>query len=226
MRSVLILLLVLLGLAGLSYGLVRLRPDLVPVPQRDLAETPDMLTRLRLARLATRPAACRAALAEMGRPMSPVPDRPSTEGCAVRDAVRLAGEAELAPAGPLATCGLAAAWLMYERHVLQPSARRHLGSAVARVRHLGTYACRDVRGGSWRSQHATANAIDVAGFTLRDGREITVARDWNDAGARGAFLREAHDGACRIFGGALGPRYDAAHRDHFHLDGGRWWVCR
>jgi hypothetical protein len=24
----------------------------------------------------------------------------------------------------------------------------------------------------------------------------------------------------------LGPDYNAAHRNHFHLDMGPWWVCR
>ncbi len=33
-----------------------------------------------------------------------------------------------------------------------------------------------------------------------------------------AFLHEAHDGACDIFGTVLGPDTNAAHHDHFHLD--------
>ena len=41
-----------------------------------------------------------------------------------------------------------------------------------------------------------------------------------------AFLREVNDGACRFFNAVLGPDYNAAHRDHFHLDMGRWRVCR
>lgn len=33
-----------------------------------------------------------------------------------------------------------------------------------------------------------------------------------------AFLREAHDAACRIFGTTLGPEANDDHRNHFHID--------
>jgi hypothetical protein len=33
-----------------------------------------------------------------------------------------------------------------------------------------------------------------------------------------AFLHEAHDAACRIFGTTLGPEANADHRNHFHVD--------
>lgn len=33
-----------------------------------------------------------------------------------------------------------------------------------------------------------------------------------------AFLHEAHDAACRIFGTTLGPEANAEHRNHFHVD--------
>ncbi|RZJ07965.1 MAG: extensin, partial [Rubrivivax sp.] len=71
-----------------------------------------------------------------------------------------------------------------------------------------------------------AEALDVTGFMLHGGRRIGVQRDWADAGPDGAFLREVHDGACRWFDGVLGPDYNAAHRDHFHLESGGWRTCR
>jgi hypothetical protein len=33
-----------------------------------------------------------------------------------------------------------------------------------------------------------------------------------------AFLRRLHEGACGVFGTALGPEANEAHRDHFHFD--------
>ncbi len=33
-----------------------------------------------------------------------------------------------------------------------------------------------------------------------------------------AFLHDAHDAACRIFGTTLGPEANDAHRNHFHVD--------
>jgi hypothetical protein len=38
------------------------------------------------------------------------------------------------------------------------------------------------------------------------------------------------DGACRLFATVLSPDYNAAHRDHLHLDeakrGAMWRACR
>jgi hypothetical protein len=118
--------------------------------------------------------------------------------------------------------------VLFERNTLQPEARRHLGSDVVAVRHLGSYACRNVNHvlAGPRSQHATANAIDIAGFVLRDGREIRVAQAWSGTAPEAAFLHAVHDGACKWFNAVLGPDYNALHQDHFHFDMGRWSVCR
>jgi hypothetical protein len=122
-----------------------------------------------------------------------------------------------------------AALYLFERHVLDPAARLHLNSGVARINHFGTYNCRNVYGRAVgrRSEHALANAIDIGGVVLEDGRIVSLARHWDRAGSpEGRFLREVNDGACRFFNAVLGPEYNAAHRDHFHLDMGRWRVCR
>jgi hypothetical protein len=126
------------------------------------------------------------------------------------------------------TCPQALAYAFWTAHDVRPAARAELGSTVVRVDHYGTYACRNVYGRAtgMRSEHATANALDVAGFRLSDGRRISVARDFRDAGPEGRFLRRARDGACRWFRAVLGPDYNAAHRDHFHLDRGRYAACR
>lgn len=177
--------------------------------------------------------ACFAAFAASGLSVTRLPDRPSETGCPLRDTVRLeGGQVGLSPRGPVVTCPLAAAWMLFERHALQPAAERHFGSPVTAVRHLGSFACRNVyhRPQGRRSQHATANALDVAGFTLANGRELRLPRDWGAdeaavPGTPGAFLREVRDGACRYFRAVLGPDYNAAHRDHFHLDRGPWSRC-
>jgi hypothetical protein len=126
------------------------------------------------------------------------------------------------------TCPLAAALLMWERHVVVPAAEEHLGSPVVRIRHFGTYACRNVNHAESgpRSQHATANAIDIQGFDLADGRRITLSANWGKDSAEARFLEAVHNGGCGIFSGALGPGYNALHADHFHFDMGRWGVCR
>ena len=130
--------------------------------------------------------------------------------------------------GFVASCPLAAAWALFEAHALRPAARAHLGQPVARVIHFGTYACRNInhRPFGRRSRHATADAIDVSGFVLRDGREISLARDWNGGSREARFLRAVRDGACRFFDAVLSPDYNAQHRDHFHFDLGGFRACR
>lgn len=233
---ILLLLLALLVPAGLyQAGVLRLPPRWDPRAPLDIRDTPTLVTHWKLARLEWQPSACLAALETSRLEMPRVPDRASETGCPIANAVRLeAGEATLSPARPVVTCPLAVAWAMFERHALQPAARAHFGQGVRSARHLGTYNCRNVyhRQGGRRSQHATANAIDIAGFTLADGRGITLLRDWGEEegaeaahGTPAAFLRDVRDGACRYFRAVLGPDYNAPHRDHFHLDRGRWSRC-
>mgnify|MGYP001174961954 CR=1 FL=1 len=116
--------------------------------------------------------------------------------------------------------------LLQKNAVVKPAAERHFGQPVARIQHYGIFACRNIAGSSRRSQHATANAIDIAGLTLEDGTQISVLNDWDDEGAKGAFLRDLRDGACDLFRSVLGPDYNAAHADHFHLDMGPYGICR
>ena len=86
---------------------------------------------------------------------------------------------------------------------------------------------RDVAGSGRRSAHATAAAIDVSDFVLADGRRISVEEDWNGGDAQErAFLRTVHQSACKRFDTVLGPDYNAAHRDHFHVERGGGRVCR
>jgi len=220
--------LLFLGLGLAAVGPRYLPPAWDPSAPLDLSAPPNAITGLKLRRMDLRPEACFAAFAASGMPLVRVADRPSDVGCGIEDAVRLDGGLRATPRDPVVTCPLAAAWVLFERHTLQPEARRHLGSEVSTVRHLGTHACRNVNHAERgrRSQHATANAIDVGGFVLRDGREVGLARGRAGDGPEAAFLRGVRDGACRWFRAVLGPDHDAAHRDHFHFDMGPWRACR
>ena len=136
------------------------------------------------------------------------------------------------PASPPLACPLAAALAVWEREVVRPAAEQRLGARVVAIEHYGSHSCRRMYGrstGAW-SEHARGRAIDIAGFELSDGRRITVARDWTGSGAKTLFLHEVRDGACRLFATTLSPDYNAAHRDHLHLDeasrGVMWRACR
>ncbi|WP_311950751.1 extensin-like domain-containing protein [Halomonas piscis] len=153
---------------------------------------------------------------------TPVPD------CPLTNVVRLNASGVAFNRRFVASCPLALGWLMFEHHVLQPAAREHLGSPVSRVEHYGSFACRNVYGrkNARRSAHATADALDVAAFGLEDGRRISVLEGWQHEDERGRFLRALHRGACRHFATVLGPDYNAAHANHFHLAMGGFGACR
>lgn len=89
---------------------------------------------------------------------------------------------------------------------------------------VGTsYMCRNVNnaGSGNLSFHAFAEALDVIGFKLQDGRTVTVEGGWSDAlSSEGRLLRFAHDSACTQFTTTLGPEANALHHDHLHVDMG------
>ncbi len=69
------------------------------------------------------------------------------------------------------------------------------------------------------SEHGFANALDVVGFALDNGKTINVEAGWLPASApEGRFLRQAHGAACGRFTTVLGPEANADHEDHLHLD--------
>ena len=180
--------------------------------------------------------ACLRLLRDAGVRVERAQDRDDGGFCVVRGAVRITGGAvtPLAPANVVMQCPLAVRYVLWDRQVLQPTAREEMGAAPARVRNLGSYACRRIYGAQDEaarpSEHARANALDVAGVTLTDGRSISVQADWDGEGPAGMagsrLLHRVRDGACGVFSTTLSPDYNAAHADHLHLDGAKRGVCR
>jgi hypothetical protein len=228
-RIVLILFLAAVGAFALMArtGTVKVPPGWNPWGALDLAAAPGPFTRRQLGALDGDPAACFAALGRVGIPVSAVPDRIRDDGCGWEGVGRVAAGTMGMGTGFVGTCPMIAALALLDRQVIGPAAREHLGTAVRSIEHLGTYACRNVYGrkAGRRSEHAAANAIDLAAFRLADGRTVSVARDWNGGGAEARFLRAVGAGACRFFEVVLGPDYNRAHHDHFHLDMGRFRTC-
>lgn len=138
------------------------------------------------------------------------------------------GAARLAPL--LSDCGTILRLAMWEHHGLQPLALDTFGSAITEISHIGSYNCRRMRtsrGVSNRySTHATAAAIDIAGFRLADGRRLSLMADWDGEDTGAAFLRRVQRTSCDWFGLSLGPDYNALHADHFHLQSRGWGGCR
>lgn len=97
-----------------------------------------------------------------------------------------------------------------------------LGGGLSELRVAAHYACRtrNNQRGAKISEHGKGHAIDISGFKLRNGQELTVLRNWN--GDHAKVLRAMHKAACGPFGTVLGPRADRFHQDHFHLDTARY----
>ncbi|MBI1776377.1 MAG: extensin family protein [Proteobacteria bacterium] len=170
-------------------------------------------------------AQCQAALTESGVAFEPIQPVRTREGCGFDEAVRIT--ASPIPFNRPATlaCPMALAFSRFTEEVLQPAARRHLGQPVVKVQQVSSYQCRRVYGTGRLSQHAYADAIDVTGFDLADGRRILVGRDWRGRGAATAFLKDVAEGACKVFRATLTPNYDRSHADHLHFDLGPDKLC-
>jgi hypothetical protein len=224
---------VLLG-AGAWWGYQKLPDRWNPWAPLGFDDSYNLLTAHKLRRLRADPVQCRALLAQSPLKYVEVPDRDLGKGCRFDNAVLVSSSALAYSSRFTATCPIAASLALFERHVLQPTAHTIFGQSVVRIEHLGSYACRNVnnRAAGRLSEHATANAIDLSAFVLKDGTRIAVRVDWPRQVAEaemtpeGRFLREIHKGACRYFKSVLGPDYNSAHHDHFHADMGRYSICR
>lgn len=126
------------------------------------------------------------------------------------------------------TCPLARSFTLWVQNDLTGPAMRSFNSRVVRIESFGTYACRNVNGAATGnlSEHAFANAVDVAAFVLADGRRITVKEGWNGEDDQREFLRAVRFAACGRFRTVLSPDYNEAHHDHLHFDMGRGPFCR
>lgn len=203
-------------------------PEHNPWAPLDLRHPPGWATAGKLRALDGDIAACRAVLARSDIAFTVLPAVGEAE-CARPDRTRL-DSYPLSPGRPATTCSVGIALALWERNVLAPAVEELFKSKIARIEHLGAYSCRRLYGrdsGPW-SEHATGNAVDIAGFVLEDGSRISVRDDWATDGLKAGFLRRVRDGACRSFSTVLSPDYNAAHADHFHLDmrGGWGGACR
>jgi hypothetical protein len=214
------------ALAGLvlicGYALMKGRPQDLPWTPLDLAQPVGMFTGRKLAALTQDLPQCRDLLDRAGVEYVALGARGGGQ-CAYDDAVRLKsakGAITYAPASVAPSCPVVAALKLWEWNVVQPAAQHVFGQQVRSIEHFGSFSCRRMYGRSSGdfSEHATADAIDIAGFVLADGRRIRVIRDWKVEGKNAQFLREVRDGAGDLFSTVLSPDYNAAHADHLHLD--------
>ena len=103
---------------------------------------------------------------------------------------------------------------------VQPAAQRWFGARVVEIKQISAYSCRGMNGDSRAhiSEHAFGNALDIAGFTLADGRHVSVRDGWKGMPEEQGFLRDVQAAACQQFSTVLAPGSNVHHYDHIHVD--------
>lgn len=143
------------------------------------------------------------------------------KGCGIKEAVRLRSVSgvKLSQAS-LMDCPTAKALKNWTEKSAK-NALRSVGGGLKEYRIAAHYVCRtrNNKKGARISEHGRGRALDISGFVLKDGTQLTVLRGWNSR--YGKALKLMHKGACGPFGTVLGPRADRFHRDHFHFDTAR-----
>ena len=220
-------------LGGIGWGVDKIVPH-QHLPWRALdADRPlGLATKTQLFRVQLSPSQTCVNIALSAQDLSSVPADPKTIkdspcGWGVARVHYGSNAVPLSPGEATMQCPLSLGSYIWSREI-DSHAQVHLGASLSKIVHAGTYSCRRQRGngsGAW-SEHAYANAFDVTGFILSDGRVISVLKDWDGDKDRRRFLRDVRDSACDIFRVTLSPDYNAAHKDHFHVDMGPSNACR
>jgi Extensin-like protein C-terminus len=130
-----------------------------------------------------------------------------------------AGPVAIKPAATLA-CPIVSALDRWLADSVQPAAQRWFGARVVEIKQISAYSCRGMNGNPYAhiSEHAFGNALDIAAFTLADGRRITVKDGWRGLPEEQGFLRDIEASACQQFSTVLAPGSNAYHYDHIHVD--------
>lgn len=167
------------------------------------------------------PSACRRRVADLLAVIEPLPVFGGPGDCGATDVVKL--EAIIQPdksriaVSPPATlrCPMAEALALWVREELTP-ATAMLGSTP---RSLDNYASYDCRGrnrvlGARISEHGLANAIDIRGVNLQNGKFA----EFTDRSLDRAFRETIRKTVCARFMTVLGPGSDGHHETHIHID--------
>jgi hypothetical protein len=129
------------------------------------------------------------------------------------------GPVALKPVATLA-CPIVSALDRWLADSVQPAAQRWFGARVVEIKQISAYSCRGMNGDSRAhiSEHAFGNALDIAGFTLADGRHVSVKDGWKGMPEEQGFLRDVQAAACQQFTTVLAPGSNVYHYDHIHVD--------
>ena len=166
------------------------------------------------------PTPCRLRLGKLAA-FKPLPVLVGPGECGAADAVLLESvtlpddtKVTFAPPATL-RCTMAEQVALWLREDVLP-ASASLGTQMRVLEDYDSYECRGqnrVRGATL-SEHGRANALDLRGFKLANGKmveltDVNVAKEWRES------LRAS---ACVRFHTVLGPGSDGNHETHIHVD--------
>lgn len=163
--------------------------------------------------------------------------KPDAKGCGMPHGITLTrGPTGIVYSPALEIDAALASELTALEKLLQAEAVARLGSEIKKIETLGSYACRTSKGPlttayggkNVLSEHAFGLAFDLKSMTTKNGKVISVARDWSKDTPAGELLRAFRSRALKETGitHVITPDYNAAHHDHLHIDRGLpwgWW---
>jgi hypothetical protein len=173
----------------------------LPAPAPDAAEAALAPEAWRASEIADARRACEAIAAETAARFEILPPR-RKGACGAPAPIRLEAIGQQDPVrfvpAPVVSCDMVVALTRWIEKGLKPLGERHLDGAVSEVRVMSSYSCRTRYGktGARMSEHAFANALDIAGFAFADGRTVDVLSGW------GATRRDLLAAAARPVGPA------------------------
>ncbi|MCI1899318.1 MAG: extensin family protein [Enterobacter sp.] len=218
--------LVIVGAAVMGY---RWLPSYYnPFVPLNLDDPPGKITQYKLRRLT--PEACASLLSQANQKQliqtQTLAD--SAGDCPLTDVVRVRNFGPVTLSSSfIASCPLALSSALFVHQQARPLTQTLMGSELARIKHVGSFACRNIyhRPDARRSEHASADALDISAFQLANGQRVTVLRGWREEKTY-PWLRALLSASCDYYGNGLGPEYNAAHANHFHLGMRGFGLCR
>ena len=221
------LLIVFILVAVATVGYRWLPSHYNPFTPLSLDDPPGPITQYKLRRLT--PEACASLLSQANQKAlirtQPVAD--SAGACPLHNVVRVRdfGPVSL-NSSFLASCPLALSSALFVSQQARPLTKTWTGSELTRIEHLGSYACRNIyhRPDARRSEHASAEALDISAFQLANGERVTILRGWRSTKTQ-PWLQALLTASCGYYGNGLGPDYNAAHANHFHLGVRGFGLC-
>jgi hypothetical protein len=195
----------------------------IPLPR---PRPPDLVLELGLDPLTTpfpppEPSPCQIRIAGDIAGIAPVRDHKGPGECGAVDIVKLDAvilyDRTRVPLNPAAMlrCPMAEALALWVREAVSPAAAA-LGAPVRAIDNFNSYECRGRNRivGAKVSEHGRANALDIRGFRLADGKfaELTDRKLLRE------FRETVRRSACERFSTVLGPGSDGYHESHVHFD--------